>query len=306
MSNVFDLTKIKKAVLSHRPAWVLVVDTNVLMDHPDITRWSVRSGKTLFVLSDGISTELEYLKNKSESAKSPGSIEKARNAVRSLAAFYDKGDIQEGIPIDAGWVIGTGSPRRDELELEIRDLEDIKKGFHHADLKMLLLTKECSQSLSVAGVALLTCDLNLSVVTRNNGIPCRHCAGFPVDGMKATRSPVDWDRRLEETQEEIRSRAITVELTLTSQRIAPPWLAFGTCGSFAVAEGRGASCATTVRVGRFFGPCNTILRSALLEFRSRQRENPLNTRRYILTFWAATTTLSRPCLMPWVTDCLNH
>ena len=52
MPNVFDLSKVSDLVESQHPAWILVVDTNILMNDPDPTNWSVAAeGQNLFVLT---------------------------------------------------------------------------------------------------------------------------------------------------------------------------------------------------------------------------------------------------------------
>lgn len=53
MPNVFDLSKISRLVESGHPARILVMDTNILMNDPDPSNWSVTAeGQNLFVLSD--------------------------------------------------------------------------------------------------------------------------------------------------------------------------------------------------------------------------------------------------------------
>lgn len=242
MSNIFNLDKINQIVESQRPACILVVDTNVLMKEPDLSNWKGTSGPTLFVLSDLTILELEYIQRKGSPEK-VGSQEKAIEAIRTLTKLFKKGTITEGIPINAGWVIGVPSPNQHELEQGLEEIRDIEKAFHRSDTKLFLLTRECSQSLVSTPVVLITADFNFSNGVQMNGVPCCLFTGFPIEGLEEVVNrirfkPVDWEQIIEGIDDDIKQNSIAVEATLTSQRSAPPWLMAGT-KSFIIAEGYG-------------------------------------------------------------------
>ena len=244
MLNVFDLSKISRLVESQHPARILVMDTNILMNDPDPTNWSVKAdGRNLFVLSDTLILELEFIRRKEGSKERAESRDKAKTASKSLESLYNQGNISEGIPVKAGWFIGVPHPKKDELDRELQQIEDIEKVFKRSDTKLLLLTRECHQLFQSTPVTLLTGDRNLFLEIQMQGIPCHSCTGFPIERLKeaaATTKPVDWDRELAEMQSKIAENSVVVEATLTAQRVAPPWLMLLTgTKRFMIAEGRG-------------------------------------------------------------------
>ncbi|MFH0941428.1 MAG: PIN domain-containing protein, partial [Chloroflexota bacterium] len=251
MPNVFDLSKVSRLVESEHPVCILVIDTNVLMDEPDPVIWNVTMGPTLFVLSDGTIHELEYIRQKNESREKAGSREKADKAVKSLANLFKKGKITEGIPIQAGWVIGVPSPKQDQLEMELKQIEDIVKVFKRSDAKLLILTKECDQLFESTPVILETAEVNLYNESQINGIPCHLCTGFPIENLKEVDEKLGtWNQALKGMQATTKEKSIEVEVTLTAQRCAPSWLTLFT-GTKRVmtAEGRGV-----IRVGNEVRP----------------------------------------------------
>lgn len=244
MSNVFDLSKISRLVETQRPARILIIDTNIIMNNPDPDNWSVKAdGQNLFVLSDTLIQELEFIRRKEGTKERIESRDKAETAITSLAGLFRQGSITEGIPVNAGWVIGVPSPRKAALDPELEQLEDIVRAFKRSDTKLLLLTRECHELFESIPVTLITGERNLFNAVRMQGVPCHLCACFPIEGLKeaaAIKKPVDWDQILGEIQSNTKQKAIVVEATLTAQRIAPPWLmsVIGT-KQFMIAEGHG-------------------------------------------------------------------
>jgi len=244
MSNVFDLSKIARMVKNRHPARILVMDTNILMNEPDPQNWSVTAaGSNLFVLSDTINLELEFIRQKEGSKEKSDSRIKAQKAIKSLAGLFMQGVITEGITLNNGWVIGVPSPRKNELDPALEQLDDIVRVFKRSDAKLLLLTSECHQLFESTPVTLITGDWSFSNTVQMQGVPCHLCTRFPIEGLKeaaATTKPIDWEQVLEEIQSNTKRKAIIVEVTLTAQRSAPPWLTFATGGKpFVIAEGRG-------------------------------------------------------------------
>jgi len=244
MPNVFDLSKISRLVESQHPARILVMDTNILMNDPDPSNWSVTAeGQNLFVLSDTLIQELEFIRRKEGSKEKAESRNKAEVSIKSLASLFKQGTITEGIPVKAGWVIGVPSPRKDELDPELEQLEDMVRAFKRSDTKLLLLTRECHQLFKSTPVTLITGEWNLFNAIQMQGVPCHLCTGFPIKALKeaaAITKPVDWGQALEKIRSDTKQKAVVIEATLTAQRFAPPWLMFliGT-KRLMIAEGRG-------------------------------------------------------------------
>jgi len=242
MPNVFDLSKISRLVESHHPARILVIDTNILMNYPDSSNWTVTAkGQNLFVLSDTLSQELEFIRRKEGSKEKAESRNKAEVAINNLASLFQQGTITEGIPVKAGWVIGVPSPRKDELDPELEQLEDIVSAFKRSDTKFLLLTRDCHQLFKSIPVTLITGDRSLFVNIEMQGVPCHLCTGFPIERLKeaaAITKAVDWDEVLREIESNTKEKAIVVEATLTARKFAPSWLVTGS-KPFMIAEGHG-------------------------------------------------------------------
>ena len=215
-----------------RPARILVVDTNLLMNDPDPSNWSVKlDGQSLFVVPDSIFHELEFIRQRRDSREKTDSQDKANIAIKIMAGLFKQGIIAEGIPIKGGWIIGVPSPKQDDLDQELRQYEDIVKAFGRYDTKLLLLTRECSLLLQPAPVILLTGEVNLFNVAETNGIVCHLCTGFPIEGLRIASQPVDWDNVLEEIQVATKQNSIVVETTLTNLKSSPK--------SLIIAEGHG-------------------------------------------------------------------
>jgi hypothetical protein len=245
MPNIFDLSKISALVKDQQPTRILVMDTNVLMNDPDYNKWSAKAeGQSLFVLSDTVVQELEFIRRKEGSREKADSRSKAEVAINSLVSLFQRGSITQGIPVKAGWVIGVPSPRKDDLDPELKQLEDIVSAFKRSDTKLLLLTRDCHQLFKSIPVTLITGDRGLFANIQMQGVPCHLFNGFPIEVLEtaaATKKPVDWDQVLDEIQGNARQKAVTVEATLTVQKLAPPWLTFLTHAKpFMIAEGCGA------------------------------------------------------------------
>ncbi len=237
MPNIFELSKISQIIESNHPVCILVIDTNVLMNEPDSANWNVTMGPTLFVLSDGTIQELEYIRQKPESRGKADSHEKAAKAIKSLTNLFSKGKVTDGIPTKAGWVIGVPRPDKDQLDMELKQFEDIVKVFGRSDTKLLILTKECSQSFESTPVVFVTAEGNLYNEAQMNGIPCYLCTGFPIESLKEVDEKIrDWNQTLKDMQVTTKQKSIVVEATLTTYESAPIWLK---TGSLIIAEGYG-------------------------------------------------------------------
>ena len=242
MSDVFDLSKISHLIETQRPSRVLIMDTNITMNYPDYSDWSVEAGgRNLFVLSDTLVQELEYISTKEGTREKTQSRAKAEIAIKSLASLLRQGSVTEGIPVQHGWVIGVPSPRKANLDPELEQLEDIVRAFKRSDTKLLLLTRECHELFKSTPVTLVTGDWNFFNEVQMQGVPCHLCTSFPIEALEeaaAITKEVDWDGVLREIASDARERSIAVEVTLTARRLAPSWLVTGT-KPFMIAEGQG-------------------------------------------------------------------
>ncbi len=240
MPEIFDLSKIKRLVEEKHPPAILIVDTNVLMNEPDFSKWVTSIGKPIFVLPDMIMLELEFLRRK------PEPREKAIKAIRSVNNLFRQGTIADGIVIeDVGSFISTPHPKADQLNPELEQLDDIVKAFGRFDTEFLLLTRECNQFIPNIPTLFLTGDNNLFNVMEPNEIPSYMFESFPMSGIKevikkSLRKPINWDHELAEVQATIRRRSVEVELTLTSKKCMPKWLqGVGEYSQILLAEGYG-------------------------------------------------------------------
>lgn len=242
MSSVFDLSKVSHLIENRRPARILVIDTNIIMHNANHNNWSVKTdGQNLFVLSDTIVQELEFIRQKEGTKEKIESRNKAKIAIKSLTSLFRHGNITEGISVKNGWVIGVPSPRKATLDPELEQLEDIVKAFGRSDAKLLLLTRECHQLFKSIPVTLLTRELNFFNAVQMEDVPCHLCADFPVEGLKeaaAITKAIDWDEVLREIASNTKEKAVVVEATLTARKIAPSWLVTGS-KPFMIAEGHG-------------------------------------------------------------------
>jgi hypothetical protein len=238
MSNIFDLSRISKLVETQRPVCLVILDTNVLMDYPNPSAWKVLSGATIFVLSDLTIQELEFIR-KRDSQRQSDSFVKATAAIKELNLILKTGNILNGIPIPSGWMIAVSSPKQTELDDELKQLDDIVKAFGRSDTKLLLLTKENSQMVETVPVIFVTSESNLFNVAQMNGVGCHLFTGFPIEKMTEIIEKIkDWDSALEQIQMTTKNHSMEVDLTLTSQAIAPQWLDTDVC-SLIIANGRG-------------------------------------------------------------------
>jgi hypothetical protein len=129
------------------------------------------------------------------------------------------------------------SPKQDQLDIELKQIEDILKAFGRSDAKLLILTKECAQSFESTPVILETGEVNLYNELQMNGIPCHLCTGFPIARLKEVDEKIgDWNQALKDMQVTTKQSSIVVEATLTTYKSAPKWL--GT-KSLIIAEGYG-------------------------------------------------------------------
>jgi hypothetical protein len=88
--------------------------------------------------------------------------------------------------------------------------------------------KECSENLAIP-VVFITGEVNLSSLIRSRGLSCHLFDGFPSNRLVELlkdfkKTDIDWDKELQEIQDETAKRIITVEMTLLSERLMPGWI----------------------------------------------------------------------------------
>jgi hypothetical protein len=240
MSNIFDLTKVKKLMEKERPVCVVLLDTNVIMNYPSPDTWKMTVGPTIFIIPDGILIELEFLKGKTrKNEPNPQETsEKAIKAIKNITDLFCKGKIAEGIKTPGGWAITTPSPKQDNLKTELDQIQDIVKAFKPSDSKYLLLTKECDEQLPTP-VIMTTGEYNLFCIAQANGIPFRLIKGFPMDTPIEVEEDVkEWTKSLKGMNSTAKQISLEVELTLLTNKSAPDYFMDGN-KKVKIAEGQG-------------------------------------------------------------------
>jgi hypothetical protein len=244
MPNLYDLSKISEVIRNKNITRILVVDTNVVMNNPELDNWEIASmGSNLFILSDLVIQELEHIKQKKGSPENLESSNKARKAISNIIKTFSLGDVTCGIPIKSGWVISVRSPRKDDINPELEQLEDVVSAFKRSDAKLLLLTRECYQTFQSIPVILLTGDGNFSNQVKMHGVPCHIVYSFPIQVLSESNAlthPIDWKRIIDGMETNAKEIAIVVEATLLEQKLSPSWTKLVNYGQrYIIAEGTG-------------------------------------------------------------------
>ena len=111
MPGIFNLENVATLVEKVHPSRILILDTNIIMNSPEPDEWNVQGqGRNLFVLSDILIQELEFIRRKKVLKEKAESIDSSIKAIKNLANLFNKGKIAEGIKIESGWVISIPTP----------------------------------------------------------------------------------------------------------------------------------------------------------------------------------------------------
>ncbi|MFA4837703.1 MAG: PIN domain-containing protein [Dehalococcoidia bacterium] len=231
MPDIFDFTKISQLVTQRQPSTIILVDTNIVIKEPQFNNWTTLLKNPLFILSDGILVELEYLRNK-KSAKESSPQQPFRDAIRGLNELFKRGNITNGINIkDIGWFLSVSSPKESVIKPELDQWDTILKAFGQFDTKLLILAKELNRCMPTIPVIFATGDVNLFNIAANNGTPSYLFEGFPMSDLDQVVSkyysdslPVDWDGILHNVQIETESKSVEVKLILTAKKMFPTYL----------------------------------------------------------------------------------
>lgn len=232
MSAAFKIDNIQNFLERERVEVVFLIDNNVLMNYPEFSDWRTSlNGRVLFILTDQIPVELEYIKSRrsrSSNDEAHASAHKASRAVNSLGELFKKGDIQEGINIsDIGWFISVYVPKESDLVAELTELDSIVKAFGPADAKAILLIKQLYETFPDLSSYFLSGDVNLCNMMSVRGLPVKLLREFPIEissdeitGIR-TKRKINWDKELESVQKQMAKDVIEIELLLRAKRMIP-------------------------------------------------------------------------------------
>ena len=223
MTSIFDLQNIKKLVDDNKPRAILLVDTNIVMNNPIITKWETDLIEPIYIFPQVILSELEYLKDKAKKndAETP---EKSKEAIRRFGSFADTGNIDKGIHTNnVGWIISIIEPDSSLINPALAEKETIKKAFGESDAKMIILFFEVSKCFKHLPVILLTNDKNLSNLAKVQGFLTHEVPEFPLQldkwlANKELQQPIDFDQVLRDINKEAKTYTWTVEATMLSKR----------------------------------------------------------------------------------------
>jgi hypothetical protein len=137
----------------NHPVCIAILDCNVILNEPNITKWNIVDGLTLFLVSDNIIDELNLLK------KEPKSRDFANLAIKYLSDYFIKGDIRKGITVEGGWIISVQLPNGEQLDTQLKNIKaTITSG--SMDPRLVLLAKECDEYFYPTPVTLITAEIS--------------------------------------------------------------------------------------------------------------------------------------------------
>ncbi len=175
MESIFDLERVRKLVEKTRSQALIVIDTNILMNKntPDISKWKSSINNPVYVLSDVVMAEIVMKHSKKVTADEPMF---ARDAIIKLV---NQGNIQDGIHIpEVGWFISVKSPPKALIQQALDQVPIIAAALGQNDTLLLLLTKECSESIN-AKVVFITSDTYQFMLGKSHVSPILLCKNFP-------------------------------------------------------------------------------------------------------------------------------
>jgi hypothetical protein len=186
MSAAFKIDNIQNLLEQEDIEAAFLIDTNVLMNYPEFSDWRTSlNGRVLFILTDQIPVELEYIKSRrsrSSNDETRASAHKASRAANSLGELFNKGDIQEGINIiDIGWFISVYVPKESGLVAELSELDSIVNAFGPTDAKEILLIKQLHETFPDLSSYFLSGDINLCNIMSVRGLPVKLLREFPIE-----------------------------------------------------------------------------------------------------------------------------
>lgn len=223
-ASIFDLDAVRDLIVDKQPVAVIVVDTNILIDYLDFTKWKTSLGVVIFVLPTLINIELERIKRKNQDKQG---LDPASEAIRAYRDLCRKGSIHRGIHLDGvGWFVSVPIPMEDRVAPALKQWATAGQ-YGRPDLMFLLLTMELAQ-LSSAPVIFATTDSGLFGIASGHGIPAYYFQGFPINDLNESLSKltppagIDFKQFMSDIQQEAEmKKAVTVDLILTAKREIP-------------------------------------------------------------------------------------
>ena len=232
MSEFFDLGNLKELIEKDPLATVFIIDTNMVMNNPDLRKWNIDVKPSVFVVPFLVMRELEAKKNRINEKKDPSAEDIAKrdeisNANKGIAELCKIGRISEGIKVKNNWVIIVnayeGVWNSETLHKEKQRLMKMTL-LTGEDPIFLLFIQQCINEFPRNNVILLTGDIGLSNIAGGIGLNAYAGRYFPLRMKKYLQNlkvllPVNWDKVLVEAHKKLESLSWHVDLTLISKRL---------------------------------------------------------------------------------------
>ena len=156
-----------KAVERLNPQFILLLDTNTIMDYPQFVSDEIATpGPFLLVVPQVVDNELLSLTFNLDQ----GTKQKASRARKQLGRLYERGNAKDGIDVgNYRWIVTVSAPR---LEPDGASLEDdqIWRYLGQVDAALLRLADACTEDVDDTHTMLVTKDKNLTHVSRLRGL----------------------------------------------------------------------------------------------------------------------------------------
>lgn len=227
MPAIYDLSNVEKLLKKNNAQAVIIPDTNVLINNPDIFIWKTPIENPVFLLSDINTTEICHL-----ACRQGVEGSSARLVRDSLVKLYDLGNPTEGIQIPGvGWFIIVKAPSKSIYQEALGQIQIIADTLKQSDTMLLFLTRDCNETVNRVPVICVTSDTYLYMVGKPHVPSLLLCKKqFPGPELNEwfgkshhAMLNVNWDKELSEVQKQIESSTVEVELTLTSKKYVKSW-----------------------------------------------------------------------------------
>jgi hypothetical protein len=237
LKDIFDISRIESLIQSQKIKTVLVIDSTILLDEPELTKWQTNLESPLFVMPCTLDLELEHFKNQ------PDSQAMACLASDQFARICSEGRIDEGVFREgAGWFISPPAPDRKSLEKALEELNLLARSLGKLNTQLVMLGREIIQKVPGISVVLVTRDQQVFNALQLVDIQSHLFRGFPLNLNVEHSNPAkdrDWDQILKIIQAEAEKKLVELSLTLTKKSIPPSWLTLARNQRTLIAEGKG-------------------------------------------------------------------
>jgi hypothetical protein len=237
LKDIFDISKIESLVQSQKIKTVLVMDSAILLDEPEFSKWQTNTEQPLFVMPCTLDLELEHFKNQ------PDSQTTACLASDQFVRICSEGHIDEGVFREGvGWFISPPAPDRKNLEKALKELSLLARSMGKLNTQLILLAHEIKLKEPGISVVLVTADRQVFNSLQLIDIHSHLFKSFPLKLDVNDLTPVrarDWDQLLQIIQAEAEKKLVELSLTLTKKSIPPAWLPLPPNHRSLIAEGKG-------------------------------------------------------------------